>query len=841
MKQKRKKVAKYFDTGGTIGKVLTGLGGGAEVLGSAINAANDPYNQTAEVENDIAAQNNLVSSISGASSFDDLMNLDLNQLSHTRYQDFLPNKLSQAGNIIGASMAGAGTGAGVGGGWGALAGGVIGLGTGLFGNIRAKKNAKKLSRAYNKQIDDINARQEWALGNTISDIKSSNLLNTTYAAYGGPLAMRYKGNMSPFGNRFAEGGGIYIEPSKRGTFTAAAKKHGKSVQAFASQVLANKDNYSPAMVKKANFARNASKWKHADGGPVKKANYDSWYKTIPTDRNDTTLYNLRRAYELAPYSELEAWRTSSPEDLKNGKNHLRTVYRDPKTGIYEFMKSKNHPTLHFETEWYNSDDPEAIEFRKNYRLDTSGDYYRYIPRKKAFGGGLNTQGGDFTNGLTYIDNGGTHEENPMEGIQMGVDPQGIPNLVEEGETIWNDYVFSNRIKVPKAVRNKYKLRGPKNMTFADASKYISKESDERPNDPISQRGLEAGLARLVQEQEAIRQEQQAPQGIQYAKGGPLNDDNTTYIGTKSLVPDYYSTLENPGDQDITDLTDGSSESNNTWLLMPSNTSAYTGNTTSILNPTLPKKSKSTSSDLTWLRYLPAAGGAIGALQGIFSKPRYSRANSVLAAANQSGRYKPVGYTPFGNYLTYNPFDIDYAANKAASVASAGRRAAVENSAGNRAFATASTLASDYNTQLQLGDLYRQAEAYNQNLRKTIADYNRGIDATNAELGLKAAMANQDALAKANQSRLSGITQAMNMMEAIDQARGTSISANLSNLFNSLGDIGKEEFARNMVISSPGLYYSVGRDGTITYKDDFYNLSEAEKDAVRKDAERRSKG
>ena len=64
---------------------------------------------------------------------------------------------------------------------------------------------------------------------------------------------------------FAEGG-IHIKPSKRGTFTAAATKHGKSVQGFASQVLANKENYSPAMVKKANFARNAAKWKHADGG-----------------------------------------------------------------------------------------------------------------------------------------------------------------------------------------------------------------------------------------------------------------------------------------------------------------------------------------------------------------------------------------------------------------------------------------------------------------------------------------------------------------------------------------------------------------------------------------------
>lgn len=55
-------------------------------------------------------------------------------------------------------------------------------------------------------------------------------------------------------------GGIHIIPSKRGTFTAAATKHNMGVQEFASKVLRNKDSYSPAMVKKANFARNASKW-----------------------------------------------------------------------------------------------------------------------------------------------------------------------------------------------------------------------------------------------------------------------------------------------------------------------------------------------------------------------------------------------------------------------------------------------------------------------------------------------------------------------------------------------------------------------------------------------------
>lgn len=44
-------------------------------------------------------------------------------------------------------------------------------------------------------------------------------------------------------NEFAEGGKIRIKDSKKGTFTAAATKHGMGVQEFASKVLANKDNY----------------------------------------------------------------------------------------------------------------------------------------------------------------------------------------------------------------------------------------------------------------------------------------------------------------------------------------------------------------------------------------------------------------------------------------------------------------------------------------------------------------------------------------------------------------------------------------------------------------------
>lgn len=53
---------------------------------------------------------------------------------------------------------------------------------------------------------------------------------------------------------------IHIKKSKRGTFTKAAKQHGMSVKNFANRVLRNPSKYSAAMRKKANFARNASKW-----------------------------------------------------------------------------------------------------------------------------------------------------------------------------------------------------------------------------------------------------------------------------------------------------------------------------------------------------------------------------------------------------------------------------------------------------------------------------------------------------------------------------------------------------------------------------------------------------
>ena len=153
----------------------------------------------------------------------------------------------------------------------------------------------------------------------------------------------------------------------------------------------------------------------------------------------------------------------------------------------------------------------------------------------AFGGELNTNGADFSTGLTFIDNGGLHEDNPYEGVPMGVDPEGNPNLVEEGEIIYNDYVFSNRLTVPKTIRSKYKLKGDKDLTFADAVKQISKGATERPNDPISQETLHEIMSDLAQTQEGVREE--ASEGNKFAKGG--NMWTPTKINSYKGLSNYY--------------------------------------------------------------------------------------------------------------------------------------------------------------------------------------------------------------------------------------------------------------------------------------------------------------
>ena len=136
------------------------------------------------------------------------------------------------------------------------------------------------------------------------------------------------------------------------------------------------------------------------------------------------------------------------------------------------------------------------------------------PDLYALGGDIQNHGADWTTGLTYVDAGGTHEENPNQGVQFGTDSQGTPNLLEEGETVFDDYVFSNRIMLDGGALERFHLPKNAKMTYAKVSKKLEKESKERPNDPLSQSSLKILLADLQEHQERQKQEMAAQEAQQ---------------------------------------------------------------------------------------------------------------------------------------------------------------------------------------------------------------------------------------------------------------------------------------------------------------------------------------
>ena len=132
-----------------------------------------------------------------------------------------------------------------------------------------------------------------------------------------------------------------------------------------------------------------------------------------------------------------------------------------------------------------------------------------LPNAFAIGGDLQTHGADWSTGSSHIDAGGTHEKNPNQGVQVGVDSQGTPNLVEEGEVIYNDYVYSQRITLDNEAKERFNISKKKELTYADEAKVLEKEISERPNDPISKAGYDAQMQALAEEQERQKAEMQA--------------------------------------------------------------------------------------------------------------------------------------------------------------------------------------------------------------------------------------------------------------------------------------------------------------------------------------------
>ena len=136
-------------------------------------------------------------------------------------------------------------------------------------------------------------------------------------------------------------------------------------------------------------------------------------------------------------------------------------------------------------------------------------FLRSRVRLAAFGGDMMSPMGrtdGFTNGVTKVDEGGSHETNPFDGVMMGVDPQGVPNLVEEGEVVFNDYVFSNRLSPTEEELESVKL--PRKYAKKPYSKIawdIQRESRENPLDKISRNTLVDSMMKLTTLQEQSRE------------------------------------------------------------------------------------------------------------------------------------------------------------------------------------------------------------------------------------------------------------------------------------------------------------------------------------------------
>lgn len=341
-----------------------------------------------------------------------------------------------------------------------------------------------------------------------------------------------------------------------------------------------------------------------------------------------------------------------------------------------------------------------------------------------------THGGDFSNGVTFINNGGTHEQNPFEGVPMGVAPDGKPNLVEEGEVLYNDYVFSNRLHpTDKELKESNLPKKYKGHTFALIAEDMSKESAERPNDPISKRGLEASLGKLA----SLQEEQRMKKGK---------------IGTQQMM-------------------------------------ACGGR-------------KFAGTKNTFSRYAPIFGSAIGAVQSVFQKPDYTNSDLILDAVNNLSKNK-VSPTLLNEYLNYNPIDRNYYLNQLKAQSGATRRALM-NSGINPGQRIAGLLAADYNAQQGIADTLLKSDMYNEQLNQNRAQFNRGTSQYNSGALMQAAAHNAQLAQARDNMRLSGISTAANMRELADTALANSRSASLTNFFDNLGALGRENRDTNMLQS-----------------------------------------
>nr|DAI58988.1 MAG TPA: bacteriocin [Crassvirales sp.] len=688
--------------GENLGSSIGSIGGAVGSIAQA-GISNAQIADTSGIEAQNDAQKNM---IVGASSNDDLMS---EWGSWNKVKDDYSWKDVRGGstgqritNTIGAAGQGAAAGASVGGPIGAIVGGVVGLGSAIGGWLGGNRKAKKKAKKLNQQAKEANERALTSFETRADNIDTQNDFNmlANFSAYGGPL---------DFG-----GGAIGYD--------------------FANKYLNNQE--MSAMAKQ------------------RLTSLPNSFQSLP---------------EMNTYNAFAFGGNLFDEVVGNGFNQVLPIMQQQEQTVQAANIAKDGGGIHIKkknigkfTEYCGGKVTEAcIRRGKNSSNPTTRKRATFAQNARnwnAFGGWLNTQGGDFTNGVTFIDEGGSHEENPYQGIQIGVDPQGKPNLVEEGEIVFDDYVFSDRMEIPDDIRKEYKLRG---KTFAKAAKSAQRESEERPNDPLSKAGLQAAMERIAAAQEEARERKEAyREGNEYPSMFAYGGDTDS----------YGLALENPMTvEELEAMMNGEAPEGNT------------------------DNSGDSRKRQTWTRYAPIIGSGLASLSDLFSKPDYGSADLISGVDLGA---ETAGYAPIGNYLAYKPLDRDFYINKMNQQAAATRRGLINTSGGNRLNAQAGILAADYNYGQNMGNLARQAEEYNQQLRERVEAFNRGTNMFNTETGLKASMFNAESKNSAKRARLGQATTAAQMRQAIKDQDTARRSSNITNFLQGLGDMGWENEQAN---------------------------------------------
>lgn len=478
-------------------------------------------------------------------------------------------------------------------------------------------------------------------------------------------------------------------------------------------------------------------------------------------------------------------------------------------GIWSNSVSKKFNSLRKET--YQAD----RQLLANYdnAIDNTGRQISMAERANIFarGGNLDrgsmTHGGIFDNGVIFINNGGDHSNNPYGGVPMGMDQQGVPNLVEEGEVVYNNFVYSG-MKAPKTIRKKYSMRGAKD-TYADIAKKLAKESEERPNDPISKRGLEANLIQLAIDQESMKKKKNSNnrQGNMFDGGGPLDFEKRGFdISSYSVNPSYSNiiTLPDLGDSEYTD---------DDFIMshVPGRKEAPKSTFAGHLGDDADKVSKTKHNgysifgdvDGSILRYISPIGSSIaGIIQNASTPNDYSSADRIERAATSLATPTRVSHTPFGDYMKAEHIDPNSVTNKLAAESAALRNTLRNTSSASR---NAALLAADRAAQDASGDALMKVAEQNLARDKESLTHNNSVKQANAELGLRAAMANADMEQRGKASAFQGILQATAMRKAIDDASNQALTSNINSLWSTLGSIGQEEATKKMIQSGRYAY------------------------------------